>query len=662
MRRAPALLFVLIVAAPAVAQADGPLQLNTVQLSHANDGTEPRITVGPDDQRWAVTNDPSGVVVFNSKDGGLTWQKTKADPVQRAASIDTDIVAMRTGRILASELDDTGLNFPSSVSDDGGATWTEAKGSTELADQDRQWFAVGPDDPTTHQPTVYLLFHNLFSGTANHNMYVSKSTDGGLTFGPPVPTTLPGDTAYTDLQCADSGGPSAITVNTHKGDPNYGRVYVIFTTRASGIGGQDFGGCAATPLEFNIVNATRVWVATSADDSLGSWKQSLAVDKSATGNVVSMQLAYGALDNQGGFYVAYPESPKPYPDIGGAALKVTYQHPDAHGAFSDSRWTKPVTLVPPDPSGDNGVTLVHIVAGDPGKIAVADYEAKRIPQAGNTPVWYPHLVQSLDLLSASPHVTDQQISQIPAYKWTASEMMGICGAPTPVQGIQNGLQCPRSTDVWGIALDSQCRVSVAWPTYAPPGGSGGGIVSNGGPPPGSTAGLPNAIRGTFVTTQTGGPDLCGGSSRLPGGSQGAPFLPPAPGAAGSGGCTHGLTPSSRVVGRIRASRHGISLRGVSTERGCRNGQGGRIRVVSVAVGRALARGRCRFLRGDGRFGPPVSCQRASYLAARGTANWHLDLAATLPPGNYVVWVRGVDVFNNVERMNRKQNLARFRLR
>ena len=446
--------------AAALAAAPGAraqeLQLTTVKLDKASDKTEPRIAVGPDDRRWVVTNGPDGAQVYGSRDGGLTFQRTRTDPQQREATIDTDIVAMHTGRLLASELDEAGLNFPSSYSDDGGGTWTETTGSTELADQDRQWFAVGPDDPTTHKPTVYLLYHNLGSGEVSHNMYVAKSTDGGETFGPPVPTTLPGDTAYADLQCADSGGPSSITVNPQ------GRIYVVFTTRASNVGGNDLGGCAATPLEFNIVNATRVWVATSPDGSPGSWQKSLAVDDSGTGQVVSMQLAYGALDNQGGFYVAYPESPKPYPDLGGAALKVVYQKPDAQGALADGKWSRPVVLTPASPSGDLGVTLVHILAGDPGKIVVADYEAQHLAQAGDTPVWYPHLVQSLDLLSAQPHVLDQQVAEIPAYRWTASEMMGICGAPTPVQGVENGTRCPRSTDVWGIALDGSCRVSVAY--------------------------------------------------------------------------------------------------------------------------------------------------------------------------------------------------------
>src|SRR3954449_4695715 len=367
MRRFPVLaaaLLTLLATAPAARAAD-PLKLYTVRLPGADDKTEPRIAVGADDRRWVVTNGDGAALVYGSRDGGPTWQKTEADPQQRGATIDTDIVTMHTGRMLASELDEAGLNFPSSVSDDGGRTWTETRGSTELADQARQWFAVGPDDKTTHKPTVYLLYHNLGSGFANHNMFVAKSTDGGETFQAPVPTTLPGDQAYADLQCADSGGPSSITVNPK------GRIYVVFTTRASNVGGNDLGGCAATPLEFNIVNATRVWVATSPDDSPGSWQKSLAVDDTPTGQVVSMQLAYGALDNQGNFYVAYPESPKPYPDLTGSGVMLKWLRPNADGVL-DGTWSPPATLVPYDggpPNYQNGSDLVHIVAGDPGSIA-----------------------------------------------------------------------------------------------------------------------------------------------------------------------------------------------------------------------------------------------------------------------------------------------------
>src|SRR4051812_23331801 len=112
MRRCLPAVLLAALALPAVARADGPLTLYTIKLPGASGGTEPRMTVAPDDSRWAVTNGNDGAIVFRSIDGGLTFQRTKADPVQRGATIDTDIVAMPTRRILASELDDAGLNFP----------------------------------------------------------------------------------------------------------------------------------------------------------------------------------------------------------------------------------------------------------------------------------------------------------------------------------------------------------------------------------------------------------------------------------------------------------------------------------------------------------------------------------------------------------------------
>src|SRR3954451_18424305 len=459
-------LLVVALLAPAVARAEDPTLLTT-KLPGANGSTEPRMSVGRDGTRWVVSNaSGKGEVVYSSTDGGQTWTPTTGSPPQTSATIDTDIVTFPSGRILSSELDDGGLNFPTGFSDDGGKTWTQSLGSNQLADQDRQWFAVGPKNSSGTNP-VYLLYHNFASGIPQHNMWVATSNDGGATFGPPVPTAQPGSDAYTDLQCSDSGGPSSITVN-----PKTGHIYVVFTTRAGIIPGTsaDSGGCGASvfgPLEFNIVNATRVWVADSATGLPGSWHDSLAVDDSATQQVVSMQLAYGALDNQGNFYVAYPESPNPYPDLTGAAVKLTWQSPSKDGLL-DGQWSKPVTLVAgqKDSAGKpvNGTNLVHIVAGDPGKIAVAYYKAETVPGAAG-PVWYTHILQSFDAQSQDPHVSDYKVTDIPSYQWSASQMMGICGTPGPTQGVENGLACARSTDVWGISLDAGCRVMATWPAW-----------------------------------------------------------------------------------------------------------------------------------------------------------------------------------------------------
>ncbi len=329
-----------------------------LNLAGSAGGTEPRVAVGPGNHSWLIANDGSGVLVYGSVDG-RRWTKTTGRPTQTAATIDVDIVVTRTGRIVANELDASGPSIITSYSDDGGASWTpsgstllSAIDGTQIADQDRNWLAVGPDDPGTHQPRVYNFFHNLVSGTANHNMYVQTSTDGGASFGPPVPTTLPGDQAWLDLQCADSGGPSGITVNQ-----TTGQVYAIFGTRSSAAGGC--GASITGNFEVNVVAATRVWVATAqATDAAtpGKWTQSLAVDQNAAGHIVGMQLAPGALDTAGNLYIFYPESPNGYPDYDGAALRYTHAPADL------SRWSAPVEVAP---SGGAGHLLPHIVVGDP---------------------------------------------------------------------------------------------------------------------------------------------------------------------------------------------------------------------------------------------------------------------------------------------------------
>lgn len=652
MRLRPGLLCLLVLgvlAGPAVAAE--PPTFTTVKLPGAADRTEPRIAVARDDVRWAVSNTKAGnEVVYTSRDGGQSFQKTPADPSQTKASIDTDIVTMPDGRVLSSELDYAGLNFPSGYTDDQGGSWKSTNGSNMLADEDRQWFAVGPNDKTTGKPTVYLLYHNLGSGTAQHNMYVAKSTDGGANFGAPVPTAQPPTDAYKDLQCSDSGGPSSISVN-----PRTGRVYITYTTRA-GIpadGAPDLGGCAASvfgPLEFNVVNATRVWVSTSPDGSLGSWTNSLAVDDSKTNQVVSMQLAYGQLDNQGGMYVAYPEAPNGYPKLDGSGVKLVYQKPAANGELTGS-WSKPITLVPP---GGPGSDLVHLAVGDPGKVAVAYYKGEPNPTQGKDPLFYLHALQSLDALSPTPTVTDVKVSPIPAYQWTVTGMMGICDPNSPAGGVEAGLTCSRSTDVWGIALDAQCKLSIVWPTS--------------GASKGSTVGVAGADPGTFVSTQTGGRGLCGDPASLPGGSGAAAFAPPAAGGAPGSptpGCRDRERPQSRTVGAIRLGRRSITLHGTAIDLGCGvKGAAARARVrsVAVAVGRRLPGQRCRYLRGDGRFGPAVSCLRTTYVTAKGGSSWTFALKARLPRGRYVVWTRAIDVAGNIERKARGRNLRRAALR
>src|SRR4051812_50037134 len=83
-----------------------------------------------------------------------------------------------------------------------------------------------------------------------------------------------------------------------------------------------------------------------------------------------MQLAPGALDNQGNVYIVYPESPNAYPDYSGAAIKYIW------GPGDLSKWSQPVTVAP---AGGAGHVLPHIVAGDPGKLDPASYNGEARP-------------------------------------------------------------------------------------------------------------------------------------------------------------------------------------------------------------------------------------------------------------------------------------------
>ena len=484
-----------LLAAPAPAATPGPTPVfRTTELAGSSGSSEPRVTVAPHDVRFLTTNAKNGdETVYRSTDG-LGWTKVATPPGQSAPTTDVDVVAMHTGRILTSELDFAGINFITAYSDDQGRTWTPSQGTT-YADTDRQWFAVGPDDPTTHKPRVYLLFHNLLSGLLQHNMFVATSTDGGETFGPPIPVATPPQQDYLDLQCADSGGPSNIFVNQQTG-----QVYVVFGTRSSPV-----GGCAAQPVEINVVAANRVWVVTAAAKDTatpGAWTPSLAVDDTAAGKITGMQLAYGAADDAGNVYVAYPESVHDYPDYNGAAIKVV------HAGLDLKTWSAPLVI---KPAGGVGNILPHIVAGEPGRIGLAYFTGA----TGN--VWYSETAQVLDALSATPHVTHTRLSNVVVEKGTASQLMGACMQGT--QATLNGFACGRSTDVNGIAADSCGNLLVTFPSQA--------------------AGSPDV---TYMSQQVSGTRLrtgvCGRAATTPTVLPPATHPqapPPAAGGAGSGG-------------------------------------------------------------------------------------------------------------------------------
>jgi hypothetical protein len=471
-RSAAGALVALALLAPRAGAALAPPEFGPpVKLEGAAGGTEPRVAIAPNGTRYVITNDAEtgDAVVFASPDGA-SFLRTAAIPGQSSATIDTDVAIASSGRLVAVELDGAGLSFVTAYSDDGGATWQQSTGAT-TADQDRPWLAAGPDN------RMYLLYHNLASGTTQHEMLVATSTDGGATFGPPVPIAMPGEQAYLDLQCADSGAPSALVVS-----PRDGRLYAVYGTRTSALGGC--GASVTGTPEANVVGETRVWVGTSPDGSVGSWENHLAAD--AGDKTVSASFEPAAVDSSGEVYVAYAETANPYPDFSGATVKYV------HAGADVKNWSQPQVVAPAGPVGHYDPS---IVAGDAGELALAYYTGE--PRSGAEPSWFVRAARVSGAPSASPKVVEAPVSDIPAYSQSPNAMGGSC-AEGPLAGLENGLACDRASDDWGLGLDPHCLLTVAFPT-----------VDNK---------APGAGGGTFVSTQTAGSRPCGGSPDVAGGA------------------------------------------------------------------------------------------------------------------------------------------------
>jgi hypothetical protein len=440
----------------------------------ASNGTEPRVAAAHEGAVYAAWSpDPANghAVLWRSLDGGFTFVPGPGElPGQTTGTPDVDVVVTRTGRVVLVEEDDpvgAALSLVTGYSDDGGATWKQSTG-TQLVDQDRPFLAVGPDDPATRQPTVYLGYHNEFSAVGQQNMVVQVSRDGGASFEPPVPVTSPGQPAYLDLQCGASFGPSSLSVN-----PATGRVYLVFATLSSALGGC--GTLLGSQNEF-IVPATRIWVASSPDGSSGSWSHSLAVDDSAAGKIVALQFSPAALDRAGNLQLVYAESPRRYPDYDGAAIRLRRAPPDL------SRWSEPLTVAP---GGGPGNILPHAVAGDAGNLDVAYYEG--VARAGRSPAWYLAVTQVLGAGTHRQRSSTLRPSSIPAYTGTASELMGACST-VPGSGVTNAAQCTRSADLFGLALRHDCGLVVTWPA-----------IHND---------APGSRQATLVSSQVAGTTLC----------------------------------------------------------------------------------------------------------------------------------------------------------
>jgi uncharacterized repeat protein (TIGR01451 family) len=149
---------------------------------------------------------------------------------------------------------------------DGGQTWTT---QNTLADMhpgasDRPWIDVYPKGNTTstandpNHDTIYLEYHTF---SPDDLVYVTKSTDGGATFGPPIPVEQ--GTNATDSICNTLPGNILI-------DQSNGNVYALW------ISGDDVVVNETTGCNYSEIGPfPKAWVSKSTDGGT-TWTPVLA--------------------------------------------------------------------------------------------------------------------------------------------------------------------------------------------------------------------------------------------------------------------------------------------------------------------------------------------------------------------------------------------------
>ena len=309
----------------------------------------------------AIQGVPAGTDFWKSMDGGQTFAYTgQPDGAQAAAATglatgvgigggDEDFVIGPNGSLALSSL---WLGAVTNCGSSNGATsWICNALASNVPEDDRQWLAWYGSN------VVYLTTKNLGTLTLNtSSVYVVKSTDGGITFGPPVEVTTP----VLGVQPGDEGN---IVV-----DQNNGNVYLVF------IGAQ----------------TNQVYMAKSSDGGQ-TWTLKLVYQAPGTTNVQHVFPAI-AVDKGSGLHIVFNDGVN------------SYLISSADGGTS---WTTPIRL---NNSWNSKVSLEPwVVAGDYGKVNVffygtSDTNGYMDPGAQ----WTVFMAQTLNAFANVPLVTQAQ--------------------------------------------------------------------------------------------------------------------------------------------------------------------------------------------------------------------------------------------------------------
>jgi hypothetical protein len=433
-----------------------------VTMPGSSGGSEPSLAFTKNGTRFVSWQAPGKVAI--SADGVNFTQKTTPDT---GATGDVTNQVGSNDALYLGQICGGGTTLHTCIyrSLDGGTTWQQRN---MLADNhpgasDRPWITVLPGTDPDHD-TVYLEFHTF---TPDDLVYVTKSTDGGSTFGPPIPVETGTNSAIPDSQCNTI--PGGIIV-----DHSNGNVYALW------LSGDDVAQNVTTGCNYSQIGPfPKAWVSKSTDGGT-TWTPVLAFQGAfdATTNIG---------DNAGKIFSTISEDTSGQIHIG-----LSVRHNDDPKAFLLACEQSSSCLESPNPtdmyivtSPDQGAHWTPpfkvnqtvgsfffpwIHAGSAGRVDVANYFSTTLRPNDPTSIWYVGMAQ---VTGAVAHVSgnnatyDSTPVATPEIQLDPNHVHGngttgggICTYGTfclAVPGSNRGL-----ADVFEVHLDPAGGANVAW--------------------------------------------------------------------------------------------------------------------------------------------------------------------------------------------------------
>ena len=437
---------------PACALA-GPMSLSVTKVGPQDGGGEPSIAGGPEGNLYVSYPSSSGMSFFRSTDGGSSWVK---GGIADSGSGDTSVNVDSSGAVYQANLNGNEDELPLQAdvwkSTDFGQTWPQRGVGPDENDStgnpflvDRQWTdAWIPPGKTTNDAQVYLEYHDF----GPSQVWVAKSSDGGKTFGLPVPVSAASPDAEAATFCNSIPG----GVKVVPSGPHAGRIYAAWL---AGDAATNVGtGCNDTQLE----TFHTIWIAWS-DDGGQTWTPKLIFD-GGFGHDASALFADMALDTQGNPYVAFGQNLNDewdmFVEASGDGGKTWNGKSDGSGQPYKVNSDTGTHFFPAITAGDPGHVDVAWI-GTSTKIQTLPY-GKPAPGGGAGAVWYVYAAQSADVLSGKPHWDVTKVTPDPIHTGDVCTL-GIFCIP--------GVSDRDLLDFIDIALDPKGAAHVAYTADTP---------------------------------------------------------------------------------------------------------------------------------------------------------------------------------------------------